>query len=854
MAKKESTTGNIGKYRVLEEIASGSSGRVYRAEDPQRKNAPVAIKLLHSANLSSEQEREHFLQEARFLTMLKHPNILPVLDVGVEGKLPYIVTAFAPGGSLLDYLKKLAPRPLPTTEALSIITQIGEALQYAHQQNIIHRDLKPANILFSSSGTALLADFGIATVVANSMQYGTVVGTPSYMAPEQFRGTISKEGDQYSLGCIAYELVTGRRPFSASDFFTLGYKHMSETPIPPSQLNMLLSRSLEQVIFRAMAKKRSERYPSVAAFITALNGGSLASLSASPSTGMTGQPLPPPRPPVAIISSTKLPSAEPSAPSIPAQPSVPFSAFSPTSATNAGQGTAPRLPVSSTHPPVIHMDKRMPTNSNAASDPLPRAVGAVEAGSPLVISRPPFSAAEEEQAGDDEDSGRVPDPHSTGYETILMTDGDDDNDDAPVRRVPKPDPLTPLPAPDGVVPPAMPVTPPLNSKHLWYGNRRLLTIAAALLLVLLIVSTSLFAALRLLHTSASTLATATVSIVPTSVAHSAMYTMSAVLGKPDAAKLQVQGYQLTAVARQTHSVASSGVGIVPATLAQGSLVLYNDSTSPQSVPAGTSYTGNDGVQVVTLQSAVVPAGNPATNPLTWQNVTVPARAVKAGQSGNIATNDVNVWKSEGINSNLVVQNKAPFSGGRDTIYYPIVENTDLVHAATPLTRLLLQDAQTSVIAQVQPDQQVVSSSRCTQADTYSHHTGDHAATLSVTITATCTLAVYNQQQVLALATSQLKRQLLAIGTPLLPSFSATVLQAQVINGIISLQVKAVNSEFSDAQLQNMARSIAGKSYSDAQSLLIHMAGVKQATIHVNGGDGQTLPTDVQRITVSELIE
>ncbi|HLJ36027.1 MAG TPA: hypothetical protein VKU38_20380, partial [Ktedonobacteraceae bacterium] len=345
--------------------------------------------------------------------------------------------------------------------------------------------------------------------------------------------------------------------------------------------------------------------------------------------------------------------------------------------------------------------------------------------------------------------------------------------------------------------------------------------------------------------------TATVTIIPTNPTQSGTYTIVAVPGRPSA--LQVQARRLNATVQQTNTVASSGVGAVPATFARGLLILYNDSTSPQPFAAGDVYTGSDGVQVVSMQGGVIPAGNPTTNPLTWQSVIIPARALKAGRAGNILKNDVNIWKLNGKKSNFVVQNTAPFSSGRDTLYYPIVENSDLTSAATPLTRSLLREAQTAVIAQVQPNQQVAASTRCTQQATYNHHVGDHAATLSVTIVATCTLAAYDQQRAFALAINQLKHSLTTGGKHvLLPVFTATVLQAQVLDskGTISLQVKAFNSEFSALQLQNMARSIAGKSSSDAQTTLLHMAGIKQATIHINGGDGQTLPTDVTRITVT----
>ncbi|MEO8973090.1 MAG: serine/threonine-protein kinase [Ktedonobacteraceae bacterium] len=862
MAKNDQT---IGKYRILEEIASGSSGRIYRGEDPQRKNALVAIKVLHSANLSSEQERERFLQEARFLTMLKHPNILPVLDIGIEGNLPYIVTEFASNGSLLDYLKKLAPRPLPTPEALHIIVQVGQALQYAHQQNVIHRDLKPANILFSASGTALLADFGIATVLANSMQYGTVIGTPSYMAPEQFRGTISKEGDQYALGCITYELVTGRRPFSAADFFTLGAKHMSETPIPPTQLNMLLSRSLEQVIFQAMAKKRTERYPSVAAFIATLNGGMQPALSASSpaSTRPSAQsPLPPSPPPVSIINATTLPSAT-STTSLAFQSKqlapgpVLLSPLppQPVQTPEALITTAPRLPVllaPSTQPPVMRMDKNAPVKPFSPADSLPRALnGSIVDKHTIAPSQTPQPFYSQQPVPSFNRGLPIEDSEhglNTGYEAVLMTDYDAS---VPVHSIPVHNPVTSQLGYGGLAPITGPFVPSASGKMPWSSRRKLLTTAFALLLVLLITGTTLFAALKIFGKSASATSTATVTIVPTHPTQSGSYTITAVPGRPDAAALQVQARKLSVTVQQTNTVTSSGVGAIPATVAQGSLILYNDSTSYQSFAAGTIYTGNDGVQVVITQGGVIPAGNPATNPPTWQTVIVPAHALKAGHTGNILKNDVNKWKVNGIKSNFVVQNLAPFSGGRDTIYYPIVENSDLTNAVTPLTRILLRKAQTAVVAQVQSNEQVADSTRCTQQAIYNHHAGDHAATLSVTLITTCTLEAYDQQAAFALAINQLKHR---ITTILLPVFTATVLQSQVLNstGTISLLVKAVNTEYSTAQLQNMAHSIVGKSSSDAQTILLHISGVKQVIIHIHGGDGQTLPTDVTRIAVTVL--
>ena len=218
------------------------------------------------------EERERFLQEAHLLERLKHHNILHIFDVGIHEGFPYIVAEYAPYGSLRNLIREYAPRPVPTAIALNVLTQIGQALSYAHQQNIIHRDLKPENILFNAERAVLLADFGIATTLSTaSIKQVNVVGTPAYMAPEQFQSTISKESDQYGLGCIAYELFTGKLPFDGTDFFAIGFQHMEKSPTPPTQLNPTLPLHVEHAILKAMAKQRHDRYVDINAFITALH-------------------------------------------------------------------------------------------------------------------------------------------------------------------------------------------------------------------------------------------------------------------------------------------------------------------------------------------------------------------------------------------------------------------------------------------------------------------------------------------------------------------------------------------------------------------------------------------------------
>ncbi len=260
----------IGNYRLVEQLDCGSFGCVYRAEHLILKTRTVAIKILH-AHLATQQKREGFFQEAELLEMLKHPHILPIIDVGIQDGFPYLVTEYCPQGSLHRRLKRQHPNPLPMEEAITILTQVGQALQYVHEQNVVHRDLKPENILFNTKWEALLADFGIAKMLATiGVQQGTITGTPAYMAPEQYSGIASREGDQYALGCVAYELVTGQKPFTGSGMESMMYKHLTEQPVAPRQLNPHLHVHIEQAILTAMAKERKARHADVAMFIAAL--------------------------------------------------------------------------------------------------------------------------------------------------------------------------------------------------------------------------------------------------------------------------------------------------------------------------------------------------------------------------------------------------------------------------------------------------------------------------------------------------------------------------------------------------------------------------------------------------------
>lgn len=263
----------IGNYRLVEVLASGAFGRVYRAEHTLLKQRQVAIKFLRLERLDNAEERAIFLQEAHFLDQLTHSAILPIIDVGLVDDIPYIITEYAPNGTLRTYLRRQAGQPAPLAEVLRITTPIGEALQYAHDHNIVHRDLKPENILFNAQNEPLLADFGIAVLLdAGTTFLSNVSGTAPYMAPEQFEGVISPKCDQYALGCIIYELLTGKRPFTAAraSMEAMWYQHANVLPTPPRQLNPALPAYVEAALLKALAKERNARHTNVAAFLAAL--------------------------------------------------------------------------------------------------------------------------------------------------------------------------------------------------------------------------------------------------------------------------------------------------------------------------------------------------------------------------------------------------------------------------------------------------------------------------------------------------------------------------------------------------------------------------------------------------------
>lgn len=263
----------IGAYQIVRRIGDDMFSAIYLAQYLSKPEQLVVLKLANPLEHSTSQLHEAFLQEAHLLMQCSHPHILPVIEFSEEHGYVYFVTPYAVGGSLRQHLNALAPAHLSLTDALALLQQIGEAVVYLHQRDIIHCDLKPENILLNEQGQVWLADLGLARPETSSeatVGKKQAIGSLHYMAPEQFAGRVSVASDQYALGCIAYELLTGHQPFTGLSIREIALRHLQEAPRPPSSLVPSLPASIDEAVLRALAKRPEERYPDVTTFLAAL--------------------------------------------------------------------------------------------------------------------------------------------------------------------------------------------------------------------------------------------------------------------------------------------------------------------------------------------------------------------------------------------------------------------------------------------------------------------------------------------------------------------------------------------------------------------------------------------------------
>jgi len=256
----------LGNYRLIRLLGQGGFAEVYLGEQIYLKTQ-VAIKLLQM-QLANE-DIEGFLKEARTVASLVHPHIVRVIDFGIEGETPFLVMDYAPNGTLRQRYPKGARLPLDTV--VSYVKQVASALQYAHNMGLVHRDIKPENMLLSQNNEVLLSDFGYVLIAQSSISQSTkeIAGTIPYMAPEQFHGKPRFASDQYSLGIVVYEWLTGDRPFQGS-VLEIAAQHMLNPPPPVRTKNPAIPAQVEEVLLTALAKEPQQRFATVQAFGNAL--------------------------------------------------------------------------------------------------------------------------------------------------------------------------------------------------------------------------------------------------------------------------------------------------------------------------------------------------------------------------------------------------------------------------------------------------------------------------------------------------------------------------------------------------------------------------------------------------------
>ncbi len=289
----------FGKYRIVEQLGRGGMAEVYKAYQPGLDRY-VAVKVMHSFLADDKDFLARFQREAKLVASMRHPNIVQVHDFDVEGGLYYMVMEFIDGETLKTRLQNLEERNqwLSIDEGVRIILAVGSALKYAHRLGMVHRDVKPANVMVDKQGNVILTDFGIAKIFAGGSQTqltatGALVGTPSYMSPEQGMGQPGDErSDIYSLGVMLYQLVTGRLPFEADTPLAVVIKHIND-PLPmPRAVNPDVPEAVERVILKTMAKNPDERYQHVGEMLNDLKRALGMSLDETPTDTMRARVLP----------------------------------------------------------------------------------------------------------------------------------------------------------------------------------------------------------------------------------------------------------------------------------------------------------------------------------------------------------------------------------------------------------------------------------------------------------------------------------------------------------------------------------------------------------------------------------
>ena len=802
----------IDRYHIQHLLGSGGMGDVYLAED-QRIGQQVAIKVIRTEispypdSNSPKDAARLFQREAKAIVKLDHPNILPLYDYGEEriGNMPiiYLVMPYRQEGSLADWLRRREKTELLfPQDVVHIVRQAADALQHAHDHQVIHQDVKPSNFLIRTGKETptrpdlLLADFGIARLSsATSSVSQSVRGTPSYMAPEQWEGESVPSTDQYALAVMAYELLVGKLPFQGGPGKMM-YQHLNVQPRPPSTLNPGLSRDIDTVLLHALAKSPERRFASISAFANAFH--------------QAVQGIPP--------------------------------AYKASSFPNSKIAEKTALPAEK-----VAMDTSASTIPNSSTQPMGddaetyvKPIKILESLASALSSSSEVYSTEGSKANRREREGATKGGSSLSTRADIPTE-------------------TNIGAPNLAA---------LVNRTLHTGKRRPILLAGLIILILALLSGGIAYALPFLLR----VSFAKVAITPMNTDLKNTYVISAVKGSPDVTKHQVAARLLSFITQpQTRTIQVTGLVNTPGTHATGILTLDNYSGSPVTVYAGTVYQnqpcGQTRIGMILNTTITAPASsNPGIGNTPPGTASAPAYVAQVGTIGNIPATNSCVGFASCVsncgccNQDAILQNYSPFSGGQDPQHYTFVQQQDIDGVAQALTKANMPaNPQQMLQPQLHSNERFIASPQCKQNVTSDHVAGDQAASVTVSVSFTCTGEVYNYNGVQSMASQLLHDQAAAdLGSNYLQvgNIATTLTKAMLTDaktGTITLMVAAQGTwvyQFTDAQKQALAKLIAGKKKSEAQTLLSSQTGVVKANVQVSGGDGDTLPTDISKITIT----
>jgi serine/threonine protein kinase len=831
----------IELYQLDTLLGTGGAGAVFLGLTTEGHK--VAIKVLFPPVLISASQRaefrKRFLHEAETLSQLNHAHILPVYSFGKDKRTgyAYMIMPFISGGTLKD---RLGSEGLPFPQVLSYVEQIADALDYAHAHKVIHRDLKPANILLDEEDSLYLSDFGIAklfdlgqTILTHTNQ---ALGTSGYMAPEQITNKpVSPATDVYSLATITYQLATGQLPFTGASPTAVLQQIMESQSPDPCALRKDLPIETKEVILRGLSNTPAERFSTAGAFAQALG----ASLATIPSVQLHNDYM---------QTMVHIPQEEGND----ADNLSPFTDLASSATLTSGQdedSDVESLPNSTQEQSVLQSSPHSETTSYTA------------------------------QTARDQNTNTLIIPHKTNIALPQRKLHRQSMYNTSIRAIPAWNSgysgTGPMPA----------LLPPQQHKQGYIA----LWIALSLVLLMLIAGGG-FVVSALLSSGQSNgggTANSVITITPDSQTIHQSYDIAA-SSSPDATQYQASARSVTtSVTGSSQTVKATGTKTFPATTATGELTFHTIFEQGNDYPAGSTFTGADGVVVATDEDVHIPEQGDYI-------VTVPAHAVNPGASGNIPAQDIresnfgfltcptstgtqlaesfttsnprvaplplmdehsSLLPSKGLGTHIIC-NLAPFTGGKDAFTQTSVQQSDIDTTATNLEQTHpTPDPRNTLQTQFNMNEDFVEPPQCQPQISSNHNAGDAADQVTVTVNYTCSGVVYNKQEAQTMAEKQLTAKVkkdLGDGYTLSGKTTATITHTIVTNDSQGTAVVGVDVtgtwifQISDAQKRDWISAIAGKKKSDAQFYLQSQKGIKQVGIR-DGGD--TLPSDIKKITL-----